>query len=702
MYAEASHPQQPTGHDHEQQHGVVQQRSGGGPNSLCAMSLENYMAIRKALTKGESCVQPVHAVERAMYRMTDLRQVPHAAAWSSMQCAIASRELACAATQMLLMHGLSTGAKTKQVQDRFVPHAYMHQPTAAVLLTSAALLQDVLNAMEGLRLVSPMQGPEQQGAQQHGMLAACSQPAHLGVSAADLALLGWALPGQEQACTAAMQVPQALSARTAALQVAGSVALPNAAASNGRKHMSEQQAVPHAQTPNTASMHDPKVPVAAVLPNSSSSAHAAERHASAGQCREAQHAAVAPISLGIPGDSLPLLPGIPDGQEAGMADAGCAAPGMQEILCSEPQPGHADDGALDAATHQAKGGWRRKRPAAAAAAVMEPLPALEATTQELQPEGAGDAVAAHATHVDQQPSSKHEEVIARGAAEGSAEEGVPEKRQQPADAAPSWLEGQVQALARSSRSAALPAMLDGGALTGRSVAVVLLEPFESGGEALPAALHVGRWEPLSGMHDAFSCLSAWHCIVLHPWCLQYSKRCCTCCRVMEYIGCGHLPDVCCPVCSQQHSFYFVRITAAGVSLVMSAGVSSCPDCACEHQPYFGRRRQPAEEAGAASQDRSEGGLACQPGSEQPGRPAMPLPSNAAGQDALPYSLPIRRPSIRTHPSTSMLTSVCRRGRMRGCCWHRGEEEQPSIDQHWSALHRYCLPTHVGRDEALVM
>ena len=214
------------------QHGVVQQRSGGGPNSLCAMSLENYMAIRKALTKGESCVQPVPAVERAMYRMTDLRQVPHAAAWSSMQCALASRELACAATQMLLMHGLSTGAKTKQVQDRLSRHAYMHQPTAAVLLTSAALLQDVLNAMEGLRLVSPMQGPEQQGAQQHGMLAACSQPAHLGVSAAELALLGLGaaragaglhscaagaagpvcshsgLAGGRQRCPAPMQLPQ--------------------------------------------------------------------------------------------------------------------------------------------------------------------------------------------------------------------------------------------------------------------------------------------------------------------------------------------------------------------------------------------------------------------------------------------------------------------------------------------------------------
>ena len=123
---------------------------------------------------------------------------------------------------------------------------------------------------------------------------------------------------------------------------------------------------------------------------------------------------------------------------------------------------------------------------------MESLPRKKATAQELQPEGGGSAVAAHATHVDQQPSSKHEEVIARGAAEGSAEEGVPEKRQQAADAAPSWLTGQVHTLSRSSRSAVLPAALDAGALTGRSVAVMLLEPFESGGEALPAALHVGR------------------------------------------------------------------------------------------------------------------------------------------------------------------------------------------------------------------
>ena len=85
MYA-----QQPHRHEGEHQHFLVQQTKAG-PNTLAAMSLETYMDIRKALTKGDSCVQSVPAAERAMYKLTDLRQVTRAACLSSMQRGPAGR-----------------------------------------------------------------------------------------------------------------------------------------------------------------------------------------------------------------------------------------------------------------------------------------------------------------------------------------------------------------------------------------------------------------------------------------------------------------------------------------------------------------------------------------------------------------------------------------------------------------------------------
>ncbi|KAK9817189.1 hypothetical protein WJX72_010830 [[Myrmecia] bisecta] len=63
--------------------------SGSAPQPVSALSLETYSELQEALTKGTGSAQPVPPVERAFYKLNDLKQ-------------------------LLLIHGIASGSKGKQ------------------------------------------------------------------------------------------------------------------------------------------------------------------------------------------------------------------------------------------------------------------------------------------------------------------------------------------------------------------------------------------------------------------------------------------------------------------------------------------------------------------------------------------------------------------------------------------------------------
>ena len=91
------------------------------PYGLPTISLDAYQATVRSLTRGPASVQPVSMKEKALHKMSDLKQVR-----PREESAAHSTDLSCTkgnshspplkfSLQVLAVHGCSTGSKTKQV-----------------------------------------------------------------------------------------------------------------------------------------------------------------------------------------------------------------------------------------------------------------------------------------------------------------------------------------------------------------------------------------------------------------------------------------------------------------------------------------------------------------------------------------------------------------------------------------------------------
>ena len=415
-------------------------------------------------------------------------------------CSTVLRSQQHSALQVLLMHGLSTGAKTKQASMMCSAHAsvcatfylYVHAERVC------ALLQDVLDAMQGLQLMSPTQliVPDAQqvhltgepgdlarrlAGAGHDYFSICMQglsgqgkrsmqQPQLDVSAADLVLLGWALPSHAQACADALQGQKFLSAPGECMQPQapqGNLPVFSLGAACQAQQICEQEP---AALQHEEAQCEPQ-------PSQAPSAAAAARQATmAGQDNGSKQAAVSPLHVAAPRcPTQPAGGNIPAEQVLGADQHAAALP-----ITAPSVPG--------AEQLQLGGGWKRKKRRAGKNAAHQP-PGVPhppaAMTQPTAPPAAACLAPALQPYV---PSMQGVHAAAGTATGGPAWQAAQ------AEAAPSWLEGQLRELAQSSRASALPAELAPGALTGRSVAFALLEPFESDGEVVCAGLHIGRCE----------------------------------------------------------------------------------------------------------------------------------------------------------------------------------------------------------------
>ncbi|BDA42231.1 hypothetical protein COCOBI_03-1180 [Coccomyxa sp. Obi] len=637
----------------EHEAGVIQKLMPlAHPNPECAsiprrsvlsmLSLEAYMDMHAALTKGSlPKIQKVSPVERAMYKMNDLKQV-------------------------LLMHGLSAGSKNKQ---------------------------DLLDVMEGLTLATPALHID---GNTSGNQQATNHVQHvqLDINVADLALLGWMKPEKASTVEAALGRPKQLSGlcdlplaeglagpkcqsqggvpmlnaplAEQAVAAPGNDVLPTAvfdlsaacapdaraqlvcigAGPSASKQTHEQHEQPPPLTPGRqGSTHSAAIPDGDTdrhqMTACPSQAAAAAQHTPSGApgshgslhiCEAAQQqvlampmrrddggtlsaAAATETSRLINRPPLPAkarLPQEPPGT-TGTAQTPCTTntiPKAAEVEAynaslkrvADDQP---DDRALVTqcdATHDARVGpegcligsdsvpWRSKRKAAClepaatgllpeqpesphkrrsdphfAAPPSRPVSEKRAEdTPRTDPQGA----ALHAPAVAESggnthaPVRSHEmaavkcsqdllaparcEVPARSLCMGSHEQfqHAAEHTDSRNDSAPiaveevgaeasnsghcpTWLAEEVLQLAQKSIAAPLPEVSKPGCLIGRSIAFVLLEDFDAGGDTVMRGIKTGR--------------------------------------VLEHISDDHIEELCSRTCTQQHSYHYVRLNRSGLT-----------------------------------------------------------------------------------------------------------------------------------------
>ena len=312
-----------------------------------------------------------------------------------------------------------------------------------------------------------------------GLPGACGssiQQLQLDVHAADLVLLGWALPHQAQACTAALQTPRSLLATGGCLQRHGDLPVPSTDSAFQLQQAYEKEPVA-ARCEDEEGHHAPHL---ALAPGAAASAgQTCGGAAKPGQGSGAHHAALPPLDAPPchtrPGRNMPAEQTLVPDQCVARGALAAAVPPI-----AAPYVPSAEQVLLGA-------GWRRKKRKADGAIAQQPdQPHPLAAVAQVSAHPPAACLAPAQPRVRSMRGAAHAHAAAGPAAGDAATQAAPH------EPAPSWLQGQLCRLAQSSSAAALHAELAPGALSGRSVAFALLEAFESDGETVCAGLHVGR------------------------------------------------------------------------------------------------------------------------------------------------------------------------------------------------------------------
>ncbi|CAL8468078.1 g7617 [Coccomyxa elongata] len=531
-------PSFPWDHNTRPEHeaGLIQERMPlAHPNPECVstprrsvlstLSLEAYMDMHAALTKGSlPKVQKVSAVERAMYKMNDLKQV-------------------------LLMHGLSAGSKNKQ---------------------------DLLDVMEGLTLATPalhtdsnILGNEQ--ATTH------DQHVHLEVNAADLALLGWMKPQKASTVEAALGRPKQLLGLCnqplaegmtgptcqsqegvpmlhgmlagQAAEAPGKHALPTvvfdlsaACAPDARA-----QTVCSGACPSTNKQTDERHEQLPLTPGQQGCTHFAaspdtdmDRHQMT-TCPSQAAAAVQHITGGAPASQVSqhvceaaqhqvLVRTMRRDDESTLSSA--AATDTSQLISIPPLPANAR---LPEEAPGSTGTAQTPRttntiPNAARAEACDPSQRRVADNQVDD-----RAEATQRSHEHLQPAAEHAANRNDSAPIAVEEIGAAASN---TGHCPTWVAEEVLQLAQISLAAPLPEVSKPGCLIGRSIGFVLLEDFDAGGDTVMRGIKTGR--------------------------------------VLEHISDDHIEEVCNKTCTQQHSYHYVRLNRGG--LIKQPGVGTKKRC----------------------------------------------------------------------------------------------------------------------------
>ena len=321
----------------------------------------------------------------------------------------------------------------------------------------------------------------------------------LSMVAADLAKLGCAAPEQVTAIDAALQAPAVLSANagppSGSEQHVPSPHMSPSPMPGSTGQSANAQAEVALPRPLEASLKQGALPALEEQKGASQATLTAKRtqrthmakekqnERSAESPKDKQQSAEAGAAMSAPDNGYqPALPPATESELQGRSTQG------KEAITADRPPAQSpkDEGTLQG---MAKRQWRTKKRAA--------VPASDAgghhqeqTAKRLEsmPGAVISSESALASAGEHGPRA-----LAQVAPEQEAAGGQPlvPVSAQP-NVATGWLAEQVRVLARTAAGAALPADVDGGALTGRSVAFVLLDAFHSEGECVAAGLHVGR------------------------------------------------------------------------------------------------------------------------------------------------------------------------------------------------------------------